>query len=74
MSALLDEVEKGSKVTITRHGKLIAKLTQVTAELSADEINKRKEAIRNLRVMARELKLNPTIEEIKEWINEGRRC
>ena len=73
LSSLLDEVERGSEVTITRHGKPIAKLVKATAELSPEEIAKRKDAIRNLRAMARELKISATQQEIKEWINEGRR-
>lgn len=73
LSSLLDEVERGGEVTITRHGKPIAKLVQASAELSPDQIAKRKTAIRNLRTMARELKLGATQEDIKEWINEGRR-
>jgi prevent-host-death family protein len=73
LSNLLDEVERGGEVTITRHGKPIAKLVQASAELSPDEVAKRKAAIRNLRAMARELKLGATPDTIKEWINEGRR-
>jgi prevent-host-death family protein len=73
LSSLLDEVERGCEVTITRHGKPIAKLVQASAELSPDQIAKRKTAIRNLRTMARELKLGATQDDIKEWINEGRR-
>jgi prevent-host-death family protein len=34
LSALLDEVEKGGEVTITRHGKPAAKLVQATVEFS----------------------------------------
>ncbi|NVN87072.1 MAG: type II toxin-antitoxin system prevent-host-death family antitoxin [Rhodopseudomonas sp.] len=73
LSSLLDEVERGGEVTITRHGKPIAKLVQATAELSPDEIAKRKHAIRNLRALARKLKIPATQDEIKAWINEGRR-
>lgn len=73
LSSLLDEVERGDEVTITRHGKPIAKLVQATQELAPDEIAKRKVAIHNLRTMARELKLGATQDEIKQWINEGRR-
>jgi prevent-host-death family protein len=74
LSSLLDEVEKGGEITITRHGKPVARLIQATAELSPEEVAARKKALRELRAMARETKLNPTIEEIKDWINEGRRC
>ena len=73
LSSLLDEVERGAEITITRHGKPIAKLVQATTELAPDEIAKRKNAIRNLRTMARELKIGATQDEIKAWINEGRR-
>jgi prevent-host-death family protein len=72
LSSLLDEVEQGGEITITRHGKPIAKLVQATAELSPDEIAKRKGAIRNLRALAHELKIGATQDEIKAWINEGR--
>lgn len=72
LSALLDEVEKGGEVTITRHGKPIAKLVQATAELSADDIEKRKQAIRNLRAMAEARRTRTTHDEIKSWIEEGR--
>ncbi|MET0906213.1 MAG: type II toxin-antitoxin system prevent-host-death family antitoxin [Tardiphaga sp.] len=73
LSSLLDEVERGVEVTITRHGKPIAKLVQAGAELSPGEIAKRKAAIRNLRAMAREIGLGATQDDIKAWINEGRR-
>jgi prevent-host-death family protein len=74
LSSLLDEVEKGGEITITRHGKPVAKLIQATATLAKEEVAARKQALRELRAMARETKLNPTIDEIKDWINEGRRC
>jgi prevent-host-death family protein len=73
LSSLLDEVENGAEVTITRHGKPVARLVQASNELSADAIARRRQAIRNLRSLARDLKLNPTHDEIKSWINEGRR-
>lgn len=70
---LVAEVEQtGDEVVITRNGAPVARLVQATAELSPEEIEKRRTAIRNLRTMARELKIGATQEEIKEWINEGR--
>jgi prevent-host-death family protein len=74
LSSLLDAVEKGAEITITRHGKPVAKLVQVKSELSLEEIAQRRQAIRNLRDLARDLKLGATQEEIKSWIDEGRRC
>lgn len=70
---LVAEVEQtGDEVVITRNGAPVARLVRATAELSPEEIEKRKAAIRNLRISARELKIGATQEEIKEWINEGR--
>lgn len=73
LSSLLDAVEKGDEITITRHGRPVARLVQVKSELSEEEIEQRRQAIRNLRSLARELKLGATQDEIKSWINEGRR-
>jgi prevent-host-death family protein len=72
LSALLDEVEKGGEVTITRHGKPVAKLVQVTAEFSPEEIERRRQAIARLRANARRINLNVSHEEIKAWIEDGR--
>ena len=72
LSSLLDEVEKGGEVTITRHGKPVAKLVQATAEFSLEEIERRRQAIARLRANARRINLNVSHEEIKAWIEDGR--
>jgi prevent-host-death family protein len=72
LSALVEEVEKGGSVTITRHGKPVVRLVRAVPELSPEEIAQRTEAVLALRKLANELKINATPEEIKEWINEGR--
>ncbi len=72
LSALVDEVEKGGQVVITRHGKPVAKLVRAEPALSEEEIAKRRQALKEIRALANELKINATVEEIKEWINEGR--
>lgn len=72
LSALLDEVEQGGEVTITRHGKPVARLVQVHAEVTPEEMEKRRAAIARLRARAKEINLQVTQEEIKEWIEEGR--
>jgi prevent-host-death family protein len=72
LSSLVDEVERGGEVVITRHGKPVAKLVRAEERHSPEAIAKRREALRRLDEIARELKINPTHEEIKEWINEGR--
>lgn len=78
LSSLVDEVEKGQEVVITRHGKPVAKLlpaTTVPDDASAftpEKIERRRKALEQLKKIANELKINPTHEEIKAWINEGR--
>ncbi len=73
LSSLLDEVEKGGEVTITRHGKPVARLVRTSAEeVSPEIIEKRREAIRRLRENAQRIGLNLSQEEIKAWIEDGR--
>ena len=72
LSALVEEVEKGGAVTITRHGKPVAKLVRAVPELTSEEIESRRQAFREIRKRANELRINLTPEEIKESINEGR--
>ncbi len=72
LSALIEEVEKGGSVVITRHGKPVAKLVRAEPELTAEEIARRRVAIQKLREIAREINVKATPEEIKAWINEGR--
>ena len=72
LSALVEEVEKGGQVVITRHGKPVAKLVRAEAMLTREEVDRRRDALREIRKRANELRINATSEEIKEWINEGR--
>lgn len=73
LSSLLEEVEKGGEVTITRHGKPVARLVRTSAEeVSPEIIEKRREAIRRLRENAQRIGLNLSQEEIKAWIEDGR--
>lgn len=72
LSALVEEVEKGAQVVITRHGKPVAKLVRASPELTEEEKAERLKALRDIRKRANELRINATPEEIKEWINEGR--
>ena len=72
LSSLLDEVEKGGEVTITRHGKPVAKLVQAQATPSPEQITKRRKAIEELRAMARKRGITVSHAEIKSWIEDGR--
>jgi len=66
--ALLDDVERGETLIITRHGKPIARLVP-ERERRLQEVEAAVERIEARR------KNGPhaTVEEIREWINEGRR-
>lgn len=72
LSSLVDEVEKGGEIVITRHGKPVAKLVRADERHSPEIIAKRRKALKELREIASKLKINATHEEIKGWINEGR--
>ena len=72
LSALVEEVGKGVEVVITRHGRPVAKLVAYEGEASDAIVAKRKQAIAEIREMARRRGLRISIDEIKSWIDEGR--
>ena len=73
LSNLVDEVEKGGEIVITRHGKPVAKLVACPSAADEEElVAKRRQAILEIREMARKRGLRISHEEIKSWINEGR--
>ncbi len=72
LSTLVDEVAKGGEIVITRHGKPVAKLVRPGAELTREQIARRRKAIAGLRAIAKRLNIRATHEEIKSWIEEGR--
>lgn len=73
LSALVEEVEKGGAVVITRHGKPVAKLVRAEPTLSAEDIARKTQALKEIRAYANKIKVNLTPEEIKASIEEGRR-
>jgi antitoxin (DNA-binding transcriptional repressor) of toxin-antitoxin stability system len=64
---LLDEIERGESIAITRHGRAVAHLTPVTLDHS--RLAKAVEAIRALAKKTRGM----TVAEIIEARDEGRR-
>jgi prevent-host-death family protein len=70
LSALLDLVEHGEEVMITRHGKEVARLVPPRTVINRDEA---RAAMARLRARAKALKLNLTLDEIKAYRDEGRR-
>ena len=72
LSALVEEVERGVDVVITRHGRPVAKLVAYEGEASNELVAKRTQAIAEKRDMARKRGLRISIDELKSWIDEGR--
>ena len=70
LSSLVDEVEQGRDVIITRHGKPVAKLVRAKERLSPEAAARRLKALKELRAIGDRLKLNLTREEIKKRIEE----
>ena len=72
LSSLVEEVEKGGEVVITRHGKPVAKIVRAESDLMPEEVARQRQAMAEIREMARKRGLRISQEEIKSWIEEGR--
>lgn len=72
LSSLVDQVEKGQEIVITRHGKPVARLVRAEDRHSAEAIARRRQAIAEIREMARKRGLRVSHDEIKSWIEDGR--
>jgi len=68
LSKLLDKVEAGEEITITKHGAPVAKLVPVKKEVSTEQ---RVAAIERIQLLATSLSLGGL--KIKDLINGGRR-
>lgn len=68
LSELLEKVEAGQEVTITKHGNPIAKLVPIRKEASVDE---RLAAIQRIQKLPSGLSLGGL--KVKDLISEGRR-
>jgi prevent-host-death family protein len=72
LSSLVEQAEKGQEIVITRHGKPVAKLVRADERHSPEAIARRRQAIAEIREMARKRGQLISPEEIKSWIEEGR--
>jgi prevent-host-death family protein len=71
LSALLDQVERGAEVIITRRGRPVAKLVPIRTPYSSERAAA---ALRRIRERAKALNLGPfDWEEWKKYRDEGRR-
>ena len=68
LSRLIGDVEAGLEVTITRHGKPVARLVPVV-----NVVDERAAAVERLRALTRELGVKATSAEIRSWIDEGKK-
>lgn len=68
LSELLEKVEAGEEITITKHGAPVARLVPVKGSASAEE---RLAAIERIQKLARGLSLGGL--KVKDLIREGRR-
>lgn len=68
LSELLEKVEAGEEITITRHGAPVAKLVPVKRKATADE---RSEAIARIQKLGASLSLRGL--KLKDLISEGRK-
>lgn len=68
LSRLIGDVEAGLEVTITRHGKPVARLVPI-----AEGVDERMAAVDRLRALKRELGVQATPAEIRSWIDDGKK-
>jgi prevent-host-death family protein len=74
LSALLDRVEKGEEITITRRGVPVARLVPARAQPGAAEVMRASEVLRQLRAQIAARGGPPfTWEELRDMRDEGRR-
>ena len=68
LSRLIGDVEAGNEVTITRHGKPVARLVPVV-----DEVDTHAAWVERVRENRRAMGLTFASGEIAAWVREGRR-
>ena len=68
LSRLIGDVEAGREITITRHGKPVARLVPVV-----DVADGRVAAVDRLRALKRELGVKATPAETRSWIDDGKK-
>jgi prevent-host-death family protein len=70
LSALLDKVERGEEILITRRGRPVAKLVPATKSVDREKV---RAAVKGIRELAKKMNLGPfNWEEWKRYRDEGR--
>jgi prevent-host-death family protein len=70
---LLDRVQAGEELLITRHGRPIARLVPIRQDQSADGVDRALATFREIRESLKAKGVRISRKEIREWISEGRR-
>ena len=71
LSELIERVAAGEEIVITRHGTPVARLVPPAADgVNAEQA---RTILAELRALGRQVGFDPTPEEIRDYINEGRR-
>lgn len=68
-SKLLDWAEGGEEIVVTRRGEPIARISPFTVMPGSSDAQRAMDELRN---RANRIGMSVTIDEIREWINEGR--
>jgi prevent-host-death family protein len=73
LGRLLDRVQAGEELLITRHGRPIAKLVPVRRDEATDGVDRALATFREIRESLKTKRVRISRQEIRQWISEGRR-
>jgi prevent-host-death family protein len=73
LGRLLDRVQAGEELLITRHGRPIARIIPMLQNDSADSLDRALKAFREIRESLKAKGVKISSKEIRQWIREGRR-
>jgi len=73
LGRLLDRVQTGEELLITRHGRPVARLVPVRQHKSADALHHAIAAFGEVRESLKKKGVRISRKEIREWISEGRK-
>ena len=73
LGQLLDRVQAGEELLITRHGRVIARLIPVRQDEPADSVDHALATFREIRESLKAKGVRISRQEIRQWISEGRR-
>jgi prevent-host-death family protein len=72
LGRILDRVQAGEELLITRHGQPVAVLVPVRRDQSVDNVDRALATFREIRKSLKARGVKIARKEIREWISEGR--